>query len=159
VSRLWRCPRCGHRFVTRNLWHSCGRHRLRPHFAGKPAALQATFRRLVRVARAAGPVTVYAQKTRIVLQARVRFAAVVVQGRWLDLGLWLKRRVRHARRRRIEDYGRLGYGVHFRLTRPSDVDRSVAVLVREAHAEAVRPVRKPVARRRHPRVTRNARAS
>lgn len=158
-GRLWRCPRCGHRFVTRNLWHSCGRHRLRQHFAGKPAALQATFRRLVRVARAAGPVTVYAQKTRIVLQARVRFASVVVHGGWLDVGLWLKRRVRHTRVRRIEDYGRLGYGVHFRLTTPADADRGVAALVRESYAAAIRPVRESVARRRHSRVTRNARAS
>ncbi|HTH63163.1 MAG TPA: hypothetical protein VL563_00670 [Gemmatimonadales bacterium] len=42
----------------------------------------------------AGPVTVYAQATRIVLQARVRFASVVVHGEWLDVGLWLRRRVR-----------------------------------------------------------------
>lgn len=159
MSRLWRCPRCGHRFVTRNLWHSCGRYRLRPHFAGKPTALQATFRRLVLVARAAGPVTVYAQKTRIVLQARVRFASVVVHGEWLDVGLWLKRWVRHARARRIEDYGRLGYGVHFRLATPADVDRGVAALVRESHAAAIRPVRESVARRRHPLVTRNAHAT
>jgi hypothetical protein len=20
---LWKCPKCGHRFVTKNLWHSC----------------------------------------------------------------------------------------------------------------------------------------
>ena len=33
---LWRCPECGHTFVTRNLWHSCGRYTLDPHFAGKP---------------------------------------------------------------------------------------------------------------------------
>jgi hypothetical protein len=25
---LWKCPRCGHRFVTRNLWHSRVRVRL-----------------------------------------------------------------------------------------------------------------------------------
>jgi len=102
---------------------------------------------------------VYAQKTRIVLQARVRFAAVVAHGEWIDVGLWLKRRARHARVRRIEDYGRLGYGVHFRLATPADVDRGLAALVREAHAEAVRPVREPVARRRHPRVAQNVRAS
>jgi hypothetical protein len=107
----------------------------------------------------AGPVTVYAQKTRIVLQARVRFASVVVHGEWLDVGLWLKRRVQHARVRRIEAYGRLGYGVHFRLATPADADRGVAALVRESYAAAIRPVRESVARRRHPRLTRNARAS
>jgi hypothetical protein len=49
----------------------------------------------VAVARASGPVTVYAQKTRIVIQARVRFAGAVVRQRWLDAALWLKRRIAH----------------------------------------------------------------
>ena len=159
TPRLWRCPRCGHRFVTKNLSHSCGRYRLRDHFAGKPAALLATFRRLVAVARAGGPVTVYAQKTRIVLQTRVRFAGVVVHGSWLDVGLWLRRRVRHARVMRIEDYGRLGFGVHLRLAAPAELDRNVVAIVRESHAHAIRPVRKSVARGRHPRAIRVARAT
>jgi hypothetical protein len=134
---LWRCPRCGRRFVTRNLWHSCGRHRLADHFAGKPANLRATFRRWVAVARSCGPVTVYAQKTRIVIQARVRFAGAVVRQEWLDAGLWLKRRVTHPKVRRIEDFGKLGYGVHFRLTAPADIDRSLAALMREAYRAAI----------------------
>lgn len=159
LKPLWRCPRCGHRFVTRNLWHSCGRHRLDEHFAGKPATLRRAFRRLVAIARGSGPVTVYAQKTRIVLQTRVRFAGVVVHGKWLDVGLWLRRRVRHPRVRRIEDYGRLGFGVHIRVSSSSDLDRDVAGLVREAYAGTIRSVRKPVARGRHPRVTRLARAT
>ena len=80
---LWRCPKCGHRFVTKNLWHSCGRYRLADHFKGKPPALRRTFDRFVRLAKACGPVTVYAQKTRIVLQARVRFAGAVVRSGWV----------------------------------------------------------------------------
>jgi hypothetical protein len=134
---LWRCPRCGHRFVTRNLWHSCGRHRLADHFTGKPANLRATFRRWVAVARSCGPVTVYAQKTRIVIQARVRFAGAVVRREWLDAGLWLKRRVTHPKVCRIEDFGKLGYGVHFRLTAPADIDRRLEALVREAYRTAI----------------------
>ena len=133
----WRCPKCGHRFVTRNLWHSCGRFPLARHFTGKPAALKATFRRWVAIARACGPVTVYAQKTRIVLQARVRFAGAVVRAQWLDAALWLRRRVDHPRVARIEDYGRLGFGVHFRLTAPADIDRRIVGLMREAYAAAV----------------------
>ena len=107
------------------------------HFTGKPAALKATFRRWVAIARACGPVTVYAQKTRIVLQARVRFAGAVVRAQWLDAALWLRRRVDHPRVARIEDYGRLGFGVHFRLTAPADIDRRIVGLMREAYAAAV----------------------
>ncbi|HUL70271.1 MAG TPA: DUF5655 domain-containing protein [Gemmatimonadales bacterium] len=136
---LWRCPRCGHRFVTRNLWHSCGRYRLADHFKGKPPSLRATFRRWVAAARRCGPVTVYAQKSRIVIQSRVRFAGAVVQSRWLDATLWLKRRASHRRVHRIEDFGRLGYGVHFRLTEPKQIDRKIVALMREAYHEARRP--------------------
>lgn len=135
---LWRCPKCGHRFVTRNLWHSCAHRRLADHFAGKSPTLRATFRRWTAIARACGPVTVYAQKTRIVTQARVRFAGAVVRQRWVDASLWLKRRVTHPRLHRIEDFGRLGYGVHFRLTAPADIDPGLVTLMREAYAAARR---------------------
>jgi hypothetical protein len=80
---------------------------------------------------------VYAQKTRIVIQARVRFAGAVVRAGWLDAGLWLRRRVSHPLVQRIEDYGRLGYGVHFRLTGPDDIDRRIVAFMREAYAAAV----------------------
>lgn len=131
---LWRCPRCGHRFVTKNLWHSCGRYRLSSHFAGKPPALRAAFRRWVAIARKHGPVTVYAQKTRIVLQVRVRFAGAVVRSTWLDAGLWLRRRAAHPCLVRTEDFGRLGYGHHFRLEHPDDIDAGLEALMGEAYA-------------------------
>jgi hypothetical protein len=90
----------------------------------------------VTIARSCGPVTVYAQKTRIVLQARVRFAGVVVRSRWLDAGLWLRRRIEHPRVSHIEDFGRLGFGVHFRLGGPADIDARIARFMREAYAAA-----------------------
>jgi len=74
---LWRCPKCGHRFVTRNLWHSCVRVPISAHFTGKRRARKATFDRWLSAARECGRVTAYAQKTRIIIMARVRFAGVV----------------------------------------------------------------------------------
>lgn len=130
---LWRCPKCGHRFVTKNLWHSCGNYRLADHFKGKPGVLRLTFNRFVELARASRPDTVYAQKTRIVIQARVRFAGAVVHADWLEATLWLKRRAAHPCLRRVESFGRLGYGLHFCLRRPSDIDEALAELTREAY--------------------------
>ncbi|TMC78833.1 MAG: hypothetical protein E6J15_01850 [Chloroflexi bacterium] len=43
---------------------------LAEHFAGKAPELRTVFRRFVSAARENGPLTVYAQKTRIVLQVR-----------------------------------------------------------------------------------------
>lgn len=135
---LWRCPECGHRFVTKNLWHSCGRYRLADHFTGKPPAVRQAFNRWVAVARKAGPVTVYAQKTRIVFQSRVRFAGAVVKKTWLDAGIWIRRPVDHPRLIRSENFGRLGYVHHFRIEGPADIDGALEKLVREAYEMATR---------------------
>jgi hypothetical protein len=136
-SPLWRCPHCGHRFVTKNLWHSCARVPLAAHFRGKPVERKQTWDRWLAAARACGPVTAYAQKTRIVIQARVRFAGAVVRAGYLDAGLWLRRRADHPHLRRVEDLGALGYIHHFRLERPSDIDEPLRMLMREAYRDAV----------------------
>ena len=130
---LWQCPRCGHRFVTKNLWHSCVRVSLADHFRGKPPARRKTWNQWLATARACGPVTAYAQKTRIVIQARVRFAGAVVRDGYLDAGLWLRRRIEHPRLWRVQDLGKLGYGHHFRLEKPSDIDGALQSLMAEAY--------------------------
>lgn len=116
------------------MWHSCGRYRLADHFRGKPALLRDTFDAYVAAARRYGPVTVYAQKTRIVMQGRVRFAGAVVRKDRLDATMWLKRRITHSRLVRTESFGHLGYGHHFRLCEPDDVDSSIVKLLGEAYA-------------------------
>jgi hypothetical protein len=130
---LWKCPRCGHRFVTKNLWHSCVKVPVAAHFRGKPADRKKTYDRWLAAARACGKVTAYAQKTRITIMARVRFAGAVVRREYVDAGLWLKRPVDHPRLRRTEDFGRLGFVHHFRLERPEDVDAELRQLMREAY--------------------------
>ena len=131
---LWRCPKCGHRFVARNLSHSCGRHRLGDHFRGRDPELRALFRSLVALARRHGPVTVYAQKTRIVMMVRVRFAGAVVRSSYLVVGLWLKRRVEHPRLRRVEFIPPGEFVHYFRLADRAELDEAFGALVREAYA-------------------------
>lgn len=130
---LWKCPKCAHRFVTKNLWHSCVKVPLAAHFSGKPRERKQTFDRWLAAARACGRVTAYAQKSRITIMARVRFAGVVVHTSYVDAGLWLRRRVDHPRLRKIEDFGRLGQVHHFRLERPEDIDSALEALMREAY--------------------------
>jgi hypothetical protein len=104
------------------------------HFKGKDAAVRSLFRRYRALIRACGPVHMYAQKTRIVFQARVRFAGAVPRKHWLDCGLWLKRRVDSARFHKIEFIPPSDYIHSFRVTRPEDLDEVVAALLREAYA-------------------------
>jgi hypothetical protein len=135
---LWTCPKCKHRFVTKNLWHSCVRVPLQAHFRGRAASLYPTFRAWAALARACGPVTIYAQKSRIVFQARVRFGGAMVRVGYLDATLWLKRPAQHPRLVRTESFGALGYGLHFRLQTPGDLDPSLRQLMREAYRSARR---------------------
>jgi hypothetical protein len=111
---LWTCPKCGHTFVTANIWHSCTTVDLESHFHGKSPLLLETFERFVQL-------------------ARVRFAGAVARKDWLDAGVSLKRRAEHPRLHRIELFGSAGFGHHFRLSRPEDVDDGLASLVREAY--------------------------
>jgi hypothetical protein len=119
--------------VTRNLWHSCVNVSLASHFRGKPPERKRTFDRWLRAARACGPVTVYAQKTRIVFMVRVRFGGAVVRAGHLDAGLWLKRRAEHPLLSRVEDFGRIGCVHHFQLKSPDDIDAELEALMCEAY--------------------------
>lgn len=132
--KLWSCPKCGHRFVTRNLWHSCGRYRVADHFRGKPPVLRQIYRAFTSLVRDCGPVTIYAQKTRIVCMVSVRFAGAVVRKNSVQCGLWLRRRVAHPALARIEAFGPDSYGHYFRFTDPAQLDADFADLVREAYA-------------------------
>ena len=90
---MWRCPKCGARFVTRNMPHSCGRFSLDDHFIGKAPTVRAAFDRLRQIVERCGAVEMIPQKTRIVFLAHVRFAAAMPRRNWLEGHLNLARRV------------------------------------------------------------------
>lgn len=131
---LWRCPRCGWRFVTRNMWHSCVRVPLAEHFKGKDPLVRKPFNALVAAVRHNGPVTVVTSKTRIALMVRMRFASLTPQKHALRGGMGLLRpTVRHPLVRPGERYGRI-YAYLFRLTHPKQIDRRFRRLLAEAYA-------------------------
>ncbi|MFQ5943920.1 MAG: DUF5655 domain-containing protein, partial [Anaerolineales bacterium] len=131
---LWTCPECGHRFVTPNIWHSCGNYELEDHFVDREAAVRETFTELERIVQEIGPVTVYAQKTRIVFQVRTRFAAVMTRKKWLNLQLWLRREVSHPLLQRVEMFTYRDHGHIFRLQSPQDIDEQLVAFLRESYA-------------------------
>ena len=131
---LWTCPRCGHQFVLANLWHSCGVHALGSHFEGKEPNVAAAFEAIVDVAKANGPLEVYAQKSRIVLQNRVRFASVITRKKHLILGLWLTHKIEHPRFTRYEPIGNAGHYPYFAIRDASDIDAELRALIGEAYA-------------------------
>jgi hypothetical protein len=133
MSELWHCPVCGQSFVTRNMPHSCHVVPLEQHFAGRPPALRAAFDAFVAAARANGPVTINATKSRITLQVRMRFAGVEPRRDHLRAHLVLTRPIEHERLtvEHLEPH----YYVHrLRLTGPADVDDELGAWLAEAYA-------------------------
>jgi Domain of unknown function (DUF5655) len=130
---LWTCPKCRHKFVTRNMSHSCGNYRLADHFKAKDPVAKKLFQEFRALVRNVGPAKVYAQKTRIVFQTRARFASVIVRKSRLEVGLWLKRRREHPRLYRIEFYPPSDYVHRIRIARIDEMDRELSWFVKEAY--------------------------
>ena len=71
---MWMCPKCGHKFVTRNMWHSCRRYPLSYFFRDKDPVVRQLFDQLLALVSEFGPVIMSPVKTGIALQVWVRFA-------------------------------------------------------------------------------------
>ena len=119
---LWTCPRCGHRFVTANIWHSCSRHSLDESFERSTPEAREAFDRYAELVSACGPIEVIAQKTRIVIMGRVRFAGATVLRDRVRLNIALTRRVNAPWVERIESYGARWNAHRFVARSRADVD-------------------------------------
>ena len=119
---LWTCPHCGHRFVAANMWHSCSNYTLEQAFAGSTPELRQAFERFVQLVERCGQVTVIAQRTRIVLQARVRFAGATVLRDRLRLNFALARKHDAPWLTKIESYGPRWNAHHFEIRQTTDLD-------------------------------------
>jgi hypothetical protein len=101
---------------------------------GKPTEVRELFDAYVDFVRQhGGPMKVIPQRSRIALQRRVRFGSVLVRRKWLDVGLWLKRKAEHPLLSKVDDYGALGCYHWFRLTDPGQLDDALGELVAEAY--------------------------
>lgn len=104
---LWKCPRCGARFVTRNMSHGCGEYSVDGFFEGRSPSARELYDAPVRVIAELGPFEQVPTKTRIAFMVRVRFAAVNrVRRDGLACHVWLKRRIRSPRFTKVELLGR-----------------------------------------------------
>jgi hypothetical protein len=130
---LWRCPKCGKRFASRNIFHSCARVPVARHFAGKPRA-RALFDAFRKAVETFGPVTVVSNRSGIGFMVRVRFAGVVgVRTESLRCKVWLTRRARSRKWTRVEPLNRRDVIYYFELHGPGDLDAEMRGYLREAY--------------------------
>ena len=121
LKPLWRCPKCGEKFVTRNMWHSCGKYTLETLFARSEPHVLKLFKKFAKMVRACGPVRMIPQKTRVVFQVRVRFAGAVPRKSYLMCAIALPRRRKHRRFVKIETYAPGWHGHQFRVDSEKDL--------------------------------------
>jgi Domain of unknown function (DUF5655) len=130
---MWQCPRCGRLFANRNQSHACGRFELEPLFARSDHAVRETFDAVLSAARRSGPLTVVPEKTRVALQVRMSFAALMPRRHWLDGHVVLARALHHPRFVRVTTISPHNNVHLFRLRTPADVDADVEAWLAEAY--------------------------
>ncbi len=132
---LWRCPKCGARFVTRNLWHSCGRATLADWTARMGPRARTIYRRFERMIAACGPYHVAPAKTRVAFLARVRFAGVTaVSERGITVTFALPRPVRCARFARVFEVVPSWWAHQLRITEVKQLDTQLQRWLRRSYA-------------------------
>jgi GNAT superfamily N-acetyltransferase len=129
----WQCPKCGEKFVTPHMWHSCGQHSLEALFARSEPHVLRLYQRFEELVKACGPVTVIPQKTRVVFQVRVRFAGAVPRKSHLQCSFGFSRRRDHPRFYKIEQYAPRWYGHYCRIEKEEELDDEFESWVREAY--------------------------
>jgi len=142
---MWRCSTCGRSFANRNQTHACGRHALENHFNGRPAEVRRLFHEFVRAAKASGPLIVLPEKTRIALQVRMSFAALMPRQSGLRGHLVLARRADACGFLKIETFSPRNHLHHFRLAIGEGIDARLRRFIAEAYRvgaqEHLRPLR------------------
>jgi hypothetical protein len=135
-SKLWTCPTCGAKLVTRNLSHSCVRRTVAEFFADKPAAGVRFAKAFIAAVR---PVTLHPVKTRIALMVDVRFAAINRIGPTSMRGhLWLREHHASDRFVRIEKLGVTDYLYHFEVSADAPIDAELRRFIRLGYRNGIR---------------------
>jgi hypothetical protein len=136
----WICPDCGAPFANANASHSCVRIDVAERFAGASPEVRGAFDRLVELASVDGPMSIVAQKTRIVLAAPMRFVAVQVHPAWLGGHVLADRPAPHPVVTEIvsDAFGSGLYLHRLSVRSAAELDDAFAAFVREAAARVGR---------------------
>jgi hypothetical protein len=122
-GELWTCRKCNHKFVTKNLWHSCTNATVEDFFEGKDPLLREIYKAFEAAIAECGPYHVSPNKTRIAFMADVRFGGISRASKnGLLVGFALPKKLDHPRIVKTTDYGGGWIGHWLWLRSTSDVD-------------------------------------
>jgi hypothetical protein len=132
-KELWQCSKCGERFVTPNTWHSCGKYSLTALFTRSEPHIFKLYEKFEQLVKTCGPITVIPQKSRIVFQARVRFAGAIPRKSYLQCSFGFNRRRDHPSFYKIEQYAPHWYSHSCRIEKEEQFDDEFLSWIREAY--------------------------
>jgi hypothetical protein len=128
---MWTCPKCGAQFVNKNNSHSCVVIDLDSRFARSAPSVREVFDAYLAAVEEVGPVTVIAQKTRIVFMDRVRFTGATVHKDFIRVPFIFHHRVDSMRFAKIEFLEPSYYLHYLKLYTPDQIDDEVREWIRE----------------------------
>ena len=130
---LWRCPKCRHTFVTRNIWHSCTRRDVKALFAKCEPLVWKLFRKYLKMARRCGPVALSVRTDSVVFRARVRYAGCRPRKAHLLCTFSLRAPIAHRRIEKVVAYGPRWHAHYFRARSLDDLDATVQRWLRASY--------------------------
>lgn len=133
LAPLWQCPQCGRFFANRNQSHSCSRHTMDEHLAGKSPHAIALFQCFSDLVKSCGDLRVLPEKTRIAFQVRMSFAAVSLRRDRLVGHVVLARRLESPRFIKIETISPRNHVHSFSFSSREEMDSEVLAWLREAY--------------------------
>ncbi len=122
---LWSCPKCGEKFTTSNIWHSCGQHTLEALFQRRERIVWQTYLALQRIALDVAPFHVIVQKTRICFQLRTRCAGGTPFKSYFRFHFLARQPIEHSRIVRVDTYAKDQHDHSVKLFSPKDVDGQI----------------------------------
>lgn len=130
---LWRCPKCGKRYVTKNISHSCRRISEAERLQGKSEHVVWLYRRIVKMLRQHGPLLINPGKTGIAFQGRMRFGGVQLGKDSVRLRFILTRKLDSPRVKQISAYGPRCFGHHVTIRSAEDLDTELQTWLAESY--------------------------
>lgn len=131
---LWTCDKCGAKFVTKNLWHSCGKATIDDWKTRMGPRSRKLYDRFERMIASCGEYYVAPAKTRIAFMGRVRFAGITsLSEAGMTCNFSLPYRVNSPRFVKVEEVVPGWWAHRLRITEPAQLDEEIQSWIRESY--------------------------